>query len=147
MTGVLKLLLKAMRGDIILLTYHVTPDMTYTKNLAIMRLTESQAYSMGYRRGYRMLDQWRYLPFKTYVKFQNCKSPQFPTQTIDDDDTEYVTLETAGTLFDSYRSKSAEKFVKGMTKASITAGDQKKLLLVIAIGAIAAAAMAFLFLR
>lgn len=145
---ILKLLWRAIRGDIILLTYHVTADLTYTKTLTVARLKEPQAYSMGYRRGYRMLDQWRYLPFKTYVKFQGGKSPQFPTQTIDDDGSAYVTLETAGTLFDSYRSKSAEKFVKGMTKASsITAGDQKKLLLVIAIGAIAAAALAFLFLR
>lgn len=144
---ILKLLWRAIRGDIILLTYHVTADLTYTKNLQIAHLKESQAYSMGYRRGYRMLDQWRYLPFKTYVKFQNFKSPQFPTQTIDDDGSSYVTLETSGTLFDSYRSKSAEKFVKGMTKTTITAGEQKKLLLVIAIGAIAAAAMAVLFLR
>lgn len=146
MTGVLKLLCKAIRGDIILLSYQIYPDMTYTKTLSVSRLSETQAYSMGFKRGYKMLDKWRYLPFKTFVKFSG-GSPQFPTETVDDDGTEYVTLETSSTLFDRYKNRSIDKFIKGMTKIGITLGDQRKLLLVIAIGAIAAAGMAFLFLR
>ncbi len=146
MAGVLKLIFRAMRGDIILLSYQIYPDMTYTRTLSISRLKEPQAYSMGFKRGYKMLDKWRYLPFKTYVKF-NASAPQFPTETVDDDGSEYVTLETSSTLFDRYRNRSIDKFIKGMTKIGITLGDQRKLLLVIAIGAIAAAGLAFLFLR
>lgn len=138
----------AIRGDAILIDYYPdTARMSYTTRMHICRISTAQAYSMGYIRGFKILDGWKYLPFKTYVKFNGGKPVAFPTETIDDDGKPYTVLETSSTLFDRYKSKSTEKFVRGMTKTSLTLGDQRKLILIAVVGLVAVAGMALLFMR
>lgn len=141
-------ILKIIRGDIVLADCHIDPDaMTYTTRLRIVPMSQATAYSMGYIRAYKFLDGWKWLPFRVYVRFIGAEPVPFPTETIDDDGSTYTVLETSSTLFDRYRTKSTEKFVKGMTRISITLGDQRKLILIAAVGLIAAAGMALIFLR
>lgn len=139
---------KVIRGDVILLTYYPNSDaMTYRMDMMIAPISTTQAYSMGYIRGYKMLDGWKYLPFKTFVKFVNLQAVKFPTETVDNAGKPYAVLETSSTLYDRYKTKSTEKFVKGMTKTSITLGDQRKLIMIVLVALVAIGGMAFLFMR
>lgn len=146
--GFFRWLIQAIRGDIVLIDYYLDGDeMKYTKRVAISEMPASDASHLGYIKGFKMLDEIKYIPFKEFVRFNNLEPVAFPTETIGDDGEPYRLLETSSTLYDRYRTKSTEKFVKGMTKASLTGGDQKKLVMLALIAIIAVAGMAFIFLR
>lgn len=146
--GFFRWLIQAIRGDIVLIDYYPDDiDMAYIKRIAISEMAVTDAYHFGYIKGRKMLDELKYIPFKTYVRFNNTEQVAFPTETIGNDGEPYLLLETSSTLYDRLKTKSTEKFVKGMTKTSLTGGDQRRLIMIIAIALIAVLGMVFVFLR
>ena len=146
--GFFRWVVQVIRGDIVLIDYYPDPDeMTYTKSVSISEIKAKDAYHLGYSKGVKMLDELKYLPFKAYVRFNWTEPVAFPTETIGDDGKPYYLLETSSSVYDRFKTKSTEKFVKGMTKASLTGGDQKRLIMIVAIALIAVLGMAFIFLR
>lgn len=152
MTGRIKAffhwVIQVLRGDIVLIDYYPdSEDMSYVKRVAISEMKPKDAHHLGYCKGLKMLDELKYLPFKTFVRFNKIQNVAFPTETIGDDGKPYLLLETSSTLYDRLKTKSTEKFVKGMTKTSLTGGEQKRLIMIVAIALIAVLGMAFIFLR
>lgn len=137
-----------LRKDKILITYHMDQrTKRFSESLHIVHITEAQAYGMGYTRGRMIKDELKYLPFRTYVKFIPDIQPPFPLIIMDDSGAVRENYETASTLYDHWNSDSTEKFIKGMTKTTLTGGEQKKLVLVILICAVAAAGLYFVLFR
>lgn len=130
-------LLRIIRGDRILITYHVDPDSKkYRRDLWFARISEAQAYSAGYVRGIRMLDEFKYAPFKAYVRFVPDPAPA-----------QISTHETASTLFDYWRSNATKNFMQGMTtKKTMAPIEQKQLIMIIIIAAAAAIGIAWMVL-
>ena len=128
---------RIIRGERILITYRVDPDSkTFKRDLWFARVSEAQAYSVGYVRGQRMLDEFKYAPFKTYVRFV----PDLPPAQIS-------THETASTLFDYWRSNATKNFMQGMTtKKTMAPIEQKQLIMIIVIAAAAALGIAWMVL-
>lgn len=136
---------KIARGERILMTYTMDPaTQIYDVNLVFARVSEAQAYGMGYQRGIKMLDELKYAPFKTYVRFVPDVSPEAPVYK-DSDGGLVVCCETASTLYDHWRSDNLEKFLSGMiTKKQLAPIDLKKLLMILIIAGAAAAGVALL---
>lgn len=133
------------RGERILMTYQMDPcTQTYGVSLMFARVTEAQAYGMGYQRGVKMMDELKYAPFKTYVRFFPDEAPAAPAFT----NAEGILVEcseTASTMYDHWRSDNLEKFLSGMiTKKQMAPIDQKKLLMILLIAGAAAAGVAML---
>jgi hypothetical protein len=136
------------RKDKILITYFIDQKkMRFEESLEIAHVSEAQAYGMGFTRGKKIKDELKYLPFKTYVKFIPDIQPPFPLIIMDDSGAVRENYETASTLYDHWKSDSKEKFVKGMTKTTLTGGEQKKLILVAMIGLVAAVGLYFVLFR
>lgn len=97
---------------------------------------------MGYIKGEKMFDQLSCSVFRTWVRFSPDTPPMVPYSTFYQSDGTPVQIEnreTSSTLYDSWKSNSVERFLKGMTtKASLPVVDQKKLLMIgaIVLGAI-----------
>lgn len=123
----------------LLITYNVNPDrMTFDENIFIRKMSKAQVYSLGYIRGKKMKDELKYLPFTCYVKFSNAAQPAFPVTILDDSGESYPCYETSSTLYDRYKSRSEELFMKGITtKTSISGGDMKTLAMIAIIAAVA----------
>lgn len=128
-------------NDRILLTYRMDArTQKFQRDLTFARISEGQAYGMGYQRAVKFLDEMKYLPFKTYVRFIPDVRPA-PPVICDKDGQQRVCLETSSTLYDHWRTDSLEKFLSGMvTKAmKLVPIEQKQLLMIIVIIAAAAA--------
>ncbi len=97
---------------------------------------------MGYVKGKKIWDRIDCSTFRTYVKFNPDIPPLVPMSTFKTSDGKTVQVpnkETSSTLYDVWRSKSIEKFLKSMTtKVKLPEIDKKTLLMVaaLAIGAI-----------
>lgn len=132
-----KWVLRIVRGERILITYRVDPDSkTFRKDLWFARVSEAQAYSLGYIRGTRMLDDFKYAPFKTYVRFVPDPAPA-----------QINTHETASTLFDYWRSNATRNFMQGMTtKKAMAPIETKQLIMIIVIAAAAAIGIAWMMM-
>lgn len=122
--------------QIILITYNVNPKtMYFTETLTYARMTEAQARTMGYIKGKKIKDEFRYAIFPIYVRFFPDVEPRIPTTLDMDLKTEVENRETSSTLYDHFKSNAIEKFLKGMTtKANtLTAMDKNKLLMIVAL--------------
>lgn len=131
------------KGDKILIDFHMDiPRQRYHPNLKFATISEAQAFGMGYVRGYKMLDEFKYIPFKTYVRFHPDEAPTTPYEIVDK---EIVSnYETASTLYDHFATDAVAKFLSGMTtKKTLAPIDVKKLAM---IGCIIAAAAAGILL-
>lgn len=131
----LKWLSRIWHNERILITYQVDIDkQEFTTTLFYARISEAQAYSMGYVRGVKMLDKFAYAPFKAYVKFY----PDLPPVPSD-------SLETASTLHDHWRSNATKKFLHGMmTKKALAPIETKQIVMIGIIAAAAAVGILFL---
>ena len=136
-----------LRNDKILITFHMSENtQKFTRDLTYAHVSEEQAYSMGYQRGIRILDEFRYIFFKTYVKFIPDISPGYYTYT-DADGNVIECRESSSTLYDHWRSDTQEKFMAGMTTKTSLSPSQLKQLGMIGIIVAAAAVGVLLLVR
>lgn len=128
----LKWLWMILKGYRILIDYTVDADaMRFSEHLQFVKLSASQIIGMGYTRGRNIKDELKYLPFKTYVRFYPDVRPDFPVIIAHADGTTAENYETSSTLHDHWKSDSVDSFIKGMTtKATLSKGDQTKLIMV-----------------
>lgn len=141
-------LYQLLRKDKILITYSIDKKtLRFEEHLTISHVSTAQAYGMGYTRGRKIKDEFKYLPFKTFVRFTPDEAPPFPVIVMDDDGNVSENWETSSTLYDHWKSDSYKEFVKGVTKTLLTGGDQRSLVLIFLIVAGACAAMYFIFFR
>lgn len=125
---------RVIRGDRVLIDYYIDVEsQKFSTNTYYARISEAQAYAMGYVKGVKMLDRFSEIPFKSYVRFHP-DLPPVPSES----------LETASTLYDHWRSNATAKFLHGMmTKKTLAPIEMKQLIM---IGIIAAAAAAGILL-
>lgn len=125
---------RIIRGERVLIDYYVDVEsQKFSTNTYYARISEAQAYAMGYVKGVKMLDRFSEIPFKAYVRF-NPDLPPVPSES----------LETASTLYDHWRSNATAKFLHGMmTRKTLAPIEMKQLIM---IGIIAAAAAAGILL-
>ena len=144
----LKWLWMILKGYRILIDYTVDADaMRFSENLRFVKLSAAQIIGMGYTRGKKIKDEFKYLPFKTYVRFYPDVSPDFPVAIAHPDGTTTDNWETSSTLHDHWKSDSVESFIKGMTtKATLSKGDQTKLIMIFLLVAGACAGAYFIIM-
>lgn len=136
------------RKDKLLITYSVdVKSKRFDEELVIAHVSQAQAYAMGFTRGKNIKDEIRYLPFKTYVKFRPDIHPPYPLLIVEEDGTVHENYETSSTLYDHWKSDAQKNFIAGMTKTVLTAGVQKKLVLMLAICAVAAVGLYLILFR
>lgn len=132
----------------LLITYTIDPKtMRFEENLTIAKISTAQAYGMGYVRGKKIKDEAKYIFFKTYVRFTPDNKPPFPVLIMGDDGVVRENWETSSTLYDHWKSDAGKSFIKGMTKATLTGGDQKKLLMIVGICVVAAIGLYFVLFQ
>ena len=137
-----------LRGDKILITYAVDPKtQRFDENLVFAHVSVAQAYGMGYVRGKKIKDEFKYLPFKTYVRFTPDIAPPFPVIIMDDAGTMHENYETSSTLYDHWKSDAQSQFIKGVTKTVLSGGDSKILFMILGVAAVACVGMYFIFFR
>lgn len=127
------------KGEVILLDYRQRDDQTATESFRFARISEAQAFAMGYRRAIGFCDELKYSPFKKFVRFYD--SPGY--QPIHPKD-----KETSATLYEYYRSKADERFIEGVTtNKKLRPDEMKKLAIIAVVGAVAAIGVAFIMLK
>lgn len=141
-------LYQLLRKDKILITYSIDKNtLRFEEHMVIAHVTTAQAYGMGYTRGKKIKDEFKYLPFKIFVRFTPDEQPPFPVMVMCEDGSIIENHETSSTLYDHWKSDSQKNFIKGTTKTVLGGGDQKTLVLIFLIVAGACAAIYFLFFR
>lgn len=136
-----------LRNDKILVTFNMNERThKFSRNLRYAKVSEAQAYGMGYQRGVKILDDFKYIFFKTYVRFVPDNPPGYYTYTNADGDV-MVCRETSSTLYDHWRSDAQEKFMAGMTTKTSLAPSQLKKLALLGIVVAAAAIGALLLVK
>lgn len=146
MSGLWLWLRRALGGYKVLITYRMAPPDRFTEELHYSKVSEAQAYSMGYVRGRNIKDEARFIPFRIYVRFEPDAPPlPIPPSVIAGKEVPY--RETASTFYEQTMSKSIEKFLNGMKAQRISSMDMKKLAMVGLIGAVAAIGIIFILMR
>lgn len=141
-------LYQILRKDKILITYNIDKKtLRFDEHLTIAHVSTAQAYGMGYTRGRKIKDEFKYLPFKTFVRFVPDEPPPFPVIVMDDEGNLTENWETSSTLHDYWKSDAQKEFIKGATKTLISGGDQRILVILFAIIAMACVAIYFFFFR